>query len=200
MKSNTLFAHALIAGTVFALAGCASTDMPTQVTRFHLGQPIAPAQITVEPRNPTLARDLEFQGYARVVQGELARKGFAAAPNLAKSELVAVIEVNRHWQPVGGPRSPLTIGLGGGSFGGGFGIGGGVSLPVGKSRQRMDVVTELSIQLKRRSEGTVFWEGRAQTAARDGTPQAAPESAVAHLAEAMFRDFPGPSGQTITVK
>jgi hypothetical protein len=94
----------------------------------------------------------------------------------------------------------LTIGLGGGSFGGGVGLGGSVSFPVGKPKQRMDVITELSVQLKRRSEGTVIWEGRAQTAAHDGSPAAAPEAAVSRLAEAMFRDFPGQSGQTITVK
>jgi hypothetical protein len=200
MKITSLFSNALIVGTAIALAGCAAQTPEMRVTRFHLGQPIAPAQISVEPRDPTLARDLEFQAYARAVQGELSRKGFTVAPNPLKSELVAVTQVNRSWQPVGPAHSPLTIGLGGGSFGGGVGVGGGVSFPVGKPRQRMDVITLLSVQLKRRSEGTVIWEGRAQAVARDGTPFAAPEAAVARLAEAMFRDFPGPSGQTITVK
>lgn len=200
MKITTLSAQALIVGTMFALAGCATDSLPTRVTRFHLGQPIAPGQLAVEPRDPTLAKDLEFQSYARIVQGEMARKGFAAVPDLVKSEQVAVVEVTRHWQPVGAPRAPLTIGLGGGSFGGGVGVGGSVSFPVGKPKQRMDVITELRVQLKRRSEGTVIWEGRAQTAAHDGSPAAAPEAAVSRLAEAMFRDFPGQSGQTITVK
>lgn len=200
MKIISLFANALIAGTALALAGCATDTLPTRVTRFHLGQPIAPGQLAVEPRDPTLAKDLEFQSYARIVQGAMAAKGFAPAPDLARSEQVAVIDVSRHWQPVGAPQSPLTIGIGGGSFGGGVGLGGSVSFPVGKPKQRMDVITELNVQLKRRSEGTVIWEGRAQTVAHDGSPAAAPETAVSHLAEAMFRDFPGPSGQTITVK
>lgn len=200
MKTRTIIAHALIAGTALTLAGCAAQMPETRVTRFHLGQPIAPGQVAVEPRDPTLSKDLEFRSYAQAIQTELAKKGFTAAPDLTRSELVAVTQVNRNWQPVGAPRAPLTIGLGGGSFGGGVGVGGGVSFPVGKPRQRMDVVTELSVQLKRRSEGTVIWEGRAQTAARDGTPYAAPQAAVAKLAEALFRDFPGPSGQTITVK
>jgi hypothetical protein len=204
MKIQSYFAHVLIAGTTLALSGCAADLPQTRVTRFHLGQPIAPGDVAVEPRDPTLAKDLEFQNYAQAVETELVKKGFKIAPNLAKSELVAVTMVARSWMPVGAPRSPLTIGLGGSSFGGGYrggvGIGGGISFPVGKPKQRMDVVTELSVQLKRRSEGTVIWEGRAQTEARDGTPYAAPAAAVAKLAEAMFRDFPGPSGQTITVK
>jgi hypothetical protein len=200
MKTRTIFTRLTIVGTLAVLAGCAAQLPETRVTRFHLGQPIAPAQISVEPRDPTLAKELEFQSYARIVQGELTKKGFAPAIDLAKSELVAVVNVNRSWLPIGAPRAPLTIGIGGASFGGGVGLGGGVSFPVGKPRQSLEVATLLTIQIKRRSEGTVIWEGRAQTEARDGTPYAAPEAAIARLADAMFRDFPGPSGQTITVK
>jgi hypothetical protein len=200
MQIKTLAARIMMAGTALSLAACAAQMPETRVTRFHLGQPIAPGSVLVEPRDPTLAKDLEFQAYAGAITAELTRLGFSAAPDLTKSELVAVTEVKRYYQPVGAPRSPLTIGLGGGSFGGGVGLGGGVSFPVGKPKQRMDAITELSVQLKRRSEGTVIWEGRAQTAARDGTAAAAPEAAVRALASGLFRDFPGQSGQTITVK
>jgi hypothetical protein len=200
MKTRTLFSHAMIAGTAIVLVGCAAQMPTTRVTRFHLGQPIAPARISVEPRDPTLAKDLEFQSYARIVQGELTKKGFTPAADLTRSELVAVVNVNRSWLPIGAPRAPLTIGIGGASFGGGVGLGGGVSIPVGKPKQNLEVGTLLTVQLKRRTEGTVIWEGRAQTEARDGTPYAASETAVARLADALFRDFPGPSGQTITVK
>jgi len=150
---------------------------------------------------PTLAKDLEFQSYARIVQNELTRAGFTAAADPGRSPLVAVTHVNRSWLPVGAPQSPISIGIGGGSFGGGVGIGGGVSFPVGKPRQRLDVTTLLTIQIKRRADGgTVVWEGRAQISARDGTPYATGEAAVTRLAAALFKDFPGPSGQTITVK
>jgi hypothetical protein len=193
-------------GTAVALAGCASQMPQTQVTRFHLGQPIAPGQLTVEPRDPTLAKDLEFQSYARIVRAEFDRLGFGIAPDLTKSELVAVTEVRRSWRPTGQTRgSSMSIGLGGGSGGGwgggtSVGLGGSVSFPIGKPREKMDVLTQLSVQLKRRSEGTVIWEGRAETVARDNTPAASPEAAVARLATALFKDFPGRSGETITVK
>lgn len=206
MIANNFAAKALMIGTALALAGCAAQTPEMRVTRFHLGQPIAPGAVAVEPRDPTLAKDLEFQTYARIVQGELTRLGFSIAPNLAKSELVAVTEVSRSWRPAGeAQRSSVSIGVGGGSGGGwhsgtSVGLGGAVSFPIGQARQRMDVLTQLSVQLKRRSEGTVIWEGRAESIARDGSPQANPEAAAARLAEALFRGFPGQSGETITVK
>lgn len=206
MASNSMLTKALLLGTALALAGCASQGQETRVTRFHLGQPIAPGQLAVEPRDPTRARDLEFQTYARLVQREFDRLGFGIAPDLSRSELVAVTDVERAWRPAGEARgSSVSIGVGGGSGGGwhggsSVGLGGSVSFPIGKAKQPMDVLTRLSIQLKRRSEGTVIWEGRAETSARDGSPAAHPEAAVARLATALFRDFPGRSGETITTK
>lgn len=207
MTAKSLLSKALLGATALALAGCAAQMPEARVTRFHLGQPIAKGEVTVEPRDPNLAKDLEFQSYARIVRGELDRLGFGIAPDLAKSELVAVTAVSRSWRPAGqAGGSSMSIGLGGGGGGGYYGggssvgVGGSVSFPIGKPKQRMDVITQLSIQLKRRSEGTVIWEGRAETVNRDGTPWASPEAAVTRLATALFQGFPGTSGQTITVK
>ncbi|MDB5662133.1 MAG: hypothetical protein JWM38_558 [Sphingomonas bacterium] len=187
-------------GAAAALAGCAAQTPPTQVTRFHLGQPIAPAEVAVEPRDPTSTQSLEFQTYADAVRGELARNGFRPAPNVARSEVVAVMDLMRGTRP-GAPQSaPFSIGLGGGSFGGGVGIGGGLSIPVGKRRSNELVGTELSVQLKRRSDGTVIWEGRARNEARAGTPAASSGVAATKLAAALFQGFPGESGRTILVK
>lgn len=206
MAAKSLFAKVLLMGTALALAGCAAQIPESRVTRFHLGQPIAPGELAVEPRNPALAKDLEFQAYARIVQSEFARLGFRIAPELTKSELVAVTEVHRSWRPTGEARgSSMSIGLGGGSGGGwhggtSVGLGGAISFPIGKSRRNMDVLTQLSVQLKRRSDATVIWEGRAESVARDGTPYANPEASVARLAAALFEGFPGRSGEIITIK
>jgi hypothetical protein len=98
-------------------------------------------------------------------------------------------------------RSGLTIGLGGGSYGWGGGVGGGVSIPIGGAgRPGQIALTRLIVQIKRRSDGTVIWEGRAETGAPVGSPQADPAATVHRLAAAMFADFPGPSGRTITVR
>ena len=181
MAAKSLFAKALLIGTALALTGCASQNPESRVTRFHLGQPIAPGELAVEPRDPTLSKDLEFQAYARIVQAEFSRLGFGAAPDLTRSELVAVTEVSRSYRPTGQSS-------------------GSISFPIGKQREKMDVLTRLSVQLKRRSDSTVIWEGRAESVARDGSPNAHPEAAVARLAQAMFQGFPGRSGEIITVK
>ena len=111
--SKSLIAKAMMIGTTLALVGCAAQMPETRVTRFHLGQPIAPGELAVEPRDPTLAKDLEFQSYGRIVQAEFDRLGFRIAPNLARSELVAVTEVDRSWRPAGeAQRSSMSMGVG----------------------------------------------------------------------------------------
>lgn len=184
------------------LAACAGTgSAPVEVTRFHLGQPVAPSDISIEPFPGADGQSLEFRSYAAAVAPELSRLGFRVAPGLRQAELVAVVGVERgSREDLSRPRSGLSIGLGGGTWGSGIGVGGGVSVPVGKQRARYVVGTRLSVQLKRRSDGTVFWEGRAQTEARADAPDASPEAAVAKLAHALFQGFPGESGRTITVK
>ena len=71
-----------------------------------------------------------------------------------------------------------------------------VSAPAGVT----DVLTRLTVQLRRRSDASVIWEGRAESIAHDGTPAAQPPAAVQRLAAAMFQGFPGRSGEIITVK
>jgi hypothetical protein len=201
-----MFAKALLCATALALAGCAEQLPESRVSRFHLDQPIAPGAIAVEPRDPTLSHDLEFQSYARIVQAEFDKLGFHAAPDLAKSELVAVTELSRAWRPTGQySGSSMSIGLGGASGGGwhggsSVGVGGAVSFPIGKQHERMDVFTRLSVQLRRRSDSTVIWEGRAESIAHDDTPAAQPQLAAQRLATALFQGFPGRSGEIITVK
>jgi hypothetical protein len=203
--ANPRFRPAFAAiGASLLLAACASNSVgPTQVTRFHLGQPIAPADIAIEPRPGAGPRGPEFETYAGIVASELTRLGFRPAANLAGSEMVAVVDVSRGGRE-GRPRgSGLSIGLGGGTgggYGGGLGVGGGISFPVGKARSGEIVGTMLSVQLKRRSDSTVIWEGRARTEARADTPAADPDQAVRRLATALFQGFPGESGRTITVK
>jgi hypothetical protein len=191
---NTLFAVA-ISGLM--LAGC-STTPETRVTRFHLNQPLARGEITVEPLMPADKGSPEFQAYANIIGAELAKLGFSEAPGLAKSEQVAVVQVDRSFFE-GPPRSAFSIGIGGGTGGWNGGVGGGVSVPI-QGKPTQNVATRLIVQIKRRSDSTTIWEGRAETAQRFGKPGSQPADAVAKLAAAMFQGFPGESGRTISVK
>ena len=68
--------RALVIGSAIALSACASQVPETRVTRFHLGQPIAPGQIAIEPLDPAMKGSLEFGAYASAVAGQLTTLGF----------------------------------------------------------------------------------------------------------------------------
>lgn len=188
-----------------ALAACATSRPETNVTRFHLNQPIAPGQIAIEPRDPRQQGSLEFDSYAGAVGAELTRLGFRVAPGLATSELVAVVSFTRTTREAGIAQSPVSVGLGvgggtGGYRGGGVGLGGGLSFPVGKARSRYVTASEMKVLIKRRSDGTAIWEGTAQQSARSDARNADAVSAARTLAASLFQGFPGESGRTITIR
>ena len=199
MKALFLRAGALMAAA--ALAGCTTTmggEGPrygTEATRFHLGDPIARGPIAIEPVTAADANSPEFRAYADIVARHLAQLGWTVVNTVGSSETVAIVNVQQR-SLADVRRPPVTIGVGGGSFGGHGGVGGGVSFPVGGGARPL-VGTLLEVRIKRRSDGTVFWEGRASTTARPGAPDAQPVPAVEKLASLLFQDFPGESGRTI---
>lgn len=166
-----------------ALAGCQTSRGGggsaggVDVTRTHLGGQIARAQIAVEPVNAADANNPEFGAFADAVERHLVRHGYTIAPNRPASEQIARVTVTQ------GSRAALTTG---------WPAGGGPG-----SRQANVVATLLDVRIQRRSDGTVFWQGRAVTETPSGTARTA---VVERLAEALFRDFPGESGRTIRVR
>src|SRR3546814_2041563 len=79
--------------------------------------------------------------------------------DVCSSDLIATVDVQRGIQPSALPaRSPVTIGVGGGTYGGGLGIGLGTSFGLGKGKSRDITVTTLAAQLKRASDEAVIWE------------------------------------------
>lgn len=190
-----------------ALSGCTTpmVNGPVDVTRFHLGAPLERGSVKVEPLPGGASASIEFQTYAAAVDTQLLSVGYTAPPIGAPAQYLAVVSFTRTSQDVGPARSPVSIGLGGGVGGGGYrgggvGVGGGISFPIGKPKSRELIATELGVQIRRRSDGTVIWEGRAQTVADVRAPSAVAANSASKLASALFRGFPGESGRTITVK
>ncbi|MDB5699375.1 MAG: hypothetical protein JWN69_2179 [Alphaproteobacteria bacterium] len=184
-----------------SLAGCTTTGKPSaSVTRFHLGQPIARGQIAVEAADPGTTAGLEYRTYAAAVERQLARLGWSVVQSVGQSEQVALIDVRRGSREMLDQRGPVSVGVGGSTGGWGSGVGVGVGFNLGGGGSRERIGTMLSVRIKRRSDGTVFWEGRAMSEARADSPEADPAATVERLAEAMFRDFPGESGRTIRVR
>jgi hypothetical protein len=181
----------LLAG---ALAACASGgDRPRtaaggiEVARFHLGEPVARAQIAVEPFDKADANRPEYPAYAAAVGRQLSRLGWQIVPTTKGSEQIALIDLEQGSREAVAALSAARIGR-------------GVSATVPAGTSANITSTLLEVAIRRRSDGTVFWEGRAVGEAATGSAEAARTAAVERLAEALFRDFPGESGRTIRVK
>jgi Domain of unknown function (DUF4136) len=181
-----------------ALGGCAATIPPVEVTRFHSGIAKTPAAVAIVPLGGGDPQGLEFRVYAAAVAKQLTALGYSETTD-AKSPYITEVDYARGTRTDFAKRSPVTIGVGGGTGGGGFGIGLGTSFGLGGGGTRETVLTRLSVRIKNRSDGRVNWEGRAETAAPARAPAAQPGLAAEKLARALFKDFPGVSGSTITV-
>jgi hypothetical protein len=191
---------ALLAGATL-IGGCTASARrgPIDVTRFHLGQPITErTTVAIEP-NANGAVSPEDLLYADAVRAELERLGYVRGGVDMPSGYIAAVGFTRTSRGAYREPPPVSIGLGGGSYGGGrrggVGLGGGLSFGIG-GKTRALYVSELSVQLRRRSDNTTIWEGRAVTQSAGDQPA----ETAARLANALFRGFPGESGVTITVK
>lgn len=185
-----------------SLGGCATAVPPVEVTRFHVGDPARSGSIAVEemPGNPDVS--LEFRTYAAAVDQELQRVGFTSAAPGTRSDYVALVGFRRSFRPTGygGDGRPVSVGVGGAVGSGGYsGLGLGIGINL-SGRPKDEVITELQLQIRRRSDSTTIWEGRALTQAREGTPAAQPGLAAQKLAAALIGGYPGESGRTITVR
>lgn len=178
---------------IAALSACATPLSPVEVTRFHLGQVAERGTVAIEPA-PGGVVGMEFGMYQQAVGQELARLGWAPVDGVGRSLYVAVLDV-RTGTRERAQGSPVSIGLGGGTGGFRSGVGGGVSFGLGGG-SRLEVGTQIALQLKRRSDQTVVWEGRARGSASERDSGLLAQ----RLATALFRDFPGESGRTISVR
>ncbi|MDO9490537.1 MAG: hypothetical protein Q7J32_19375, partial [Sphingomonadaceae bacterium] len=85
-----LRAAALSAVALLAACSTGGGGSRADVTRFHLGAPVARSTVFVTPVNAADASSLEFRTYATVVTERLRQAGFTPAPSLDQSEVVAV--------------------------------------------------------------------------------------------------------------
>jgi hypothetical protein len=192
MKTAFLRSAALLlAAALAACAGGGGKERPAaggiDVARFHLGEPVARAQIAVEPFDKADANRPEYPAYAAAVGRQLSRLGWTVVPTMTQSEQIALVDLEQGSREAVAALSAARIGR-------------GLSATVPAGTSAGITATLLEVAIRRRSDGTVFWEGRAVGEARTGTPEAARTAAVERLAEALFRDFPGESGRTIRVK
>ncbi|WP_237709146.1 DUF4136 domain-containing protein [Sphingomonas elodea] len=202
---NQYLRLALLATLPALAAGCTTTGArtPVDVTRYHLGQPLERTTVSVVPMSGMIDATPEFRAYADAVQAELNKLGYVPATSERPAGYIASVSFTRASRGTVQDRPPVSVGLGGGSFGGGrgggFGLGGGLSFGIGKRKTNEILVSQLWVQLRRRAGESVIWEGRAETTGV-GIKDNQPAATAQRLAAALFKDFPGESGITTTVK
>lgn len=183
-----------------ALSGCVTPVGPVEVTRFHLPDTSALGKgtISVEPGPGADGNSLEWKSYQAAVARQLVHLGYSEAPAGAGAQ-VALLRLSRTTFRPERSGSPVSVGLGGttGSYGSGVGLGIGLNL---SGRPPEQVRTELAVVIKDRASDAPLWEGRSSFTVKTSSPLAATPLGAAKMAEAMFKDFPGVSGETIEVK
>lgn len=195
----TSFGKVGAAALLMALGACTSIDQGIDVTRFHLDQPAARGTVYLEPASEEMQGSLEFRTYADIMAAELRETGFTIAADRENAELLAVMSVAQDTREGLEERSPISVGVGGGSWGSSVGVGLGTTFGLGGGGSGDVVTTLLALRLMRLSDETVIWEGRATSEAKaESAPSIAAE--LSDLADKLMRDYPGPSGQTITYR
>lgn len=182
-----------------ALSGCVAPVGPVEVTRFHLPDTsrLGRGAIAVEPAPGMAGDSLEFRSYAAAVGRQLALFGYSEQ-TAGSGDQVALVRLERRRFRPERNGGPVSVGLGGstGSYGSGLGMGLGINL----SGPPAEVVeTELAVTIKDRASGQALWEGRSSFAVTAKSPLADTQLGAAKMAEALFKGFPGNSGETIQV-
>lgn len=203
MRHRFVVAPAILAA--LALGGCAASIPPVEVTRFHRVDaferiPAGSYAITgLAGPEATLAD----RSFAAAVARQLDRLGYRAASMSTErsADYTVTVGVDRAERPADDDGSGVSVGVGGGTGGYRSGVGVGVGLDLTRllGGRRDVIATRMTVRIARRGEELPLWEGRAETTAKSGTPAAQPGLAAEKLAQALFADFPGRSGETITV-
>lgn len=189
--------HYIAVTALLALSGCVVPTGPVEVTRFNRaaeGVVYGSGTYSVAVAGDSASQSLSASPYLAAVAREMQRVGYSEKP--LASDVTAEIRVTTaDIQP---QRNPVSVGVGGsaGSYGSGVGLGVGIDL---SGRSKWQVETMLAVRIIRRTDNLVIWEGKASQTAKAGSPAAQPGIAASKLAAAMFKDFPGVSGETIRV-
>ncbi|MDZ4306895.1 DUF4136 domain-containing protein [Allopontixanthobacter sp.] len=194
---------ALAAIAAAGLSACTTTPVgPVEVTRFH--QPDTTAQlgrttVFVESAPDTDVGSLELAPYKDAVARELAELGYRETSR-EQAAHIAQVSLERFVSEPQPKEGPVSVGVGGstGSYGSGVGLGVGINLGGNKSAQ--EIGTRMAVSIRDAASGKALWEGRANFSVGTESPLAAADANAAAIADALFREFPGNSGETVEVK
>ncbi|MFA7587493.1 MAG: DUF4136 domain-containing protein [Novosphingobium sp.] len=199
-----------VAALLFALAACAQ-PFKADVSRFQSQLPAPQGQsFVVVADDPALAGGLEFSQYAKLVEDQLVKQGYALATDPAQATLVArfdygvdkgrdrVRSTGYYRDPYWGPW------YGYGRMGywrpyryGAWGYGWyDPWFDFDRGYESYTVYTSgISLKIDRKADSVRLFEGQAEAASTSNRLS----YLVPNLVEALFTDFPGNSGETVRI-
>lgn len=189
---------------VSACAGGAYTG-PVEVTRFVAAQPAGLGEGTIALRfSKDLTNEAARAAFRAAIGDELALLGYTVIDNQETAGQIAIIDTSRNPAAQGARRNPVSVGVGGstGSYGSGVGLGVGINLG-GSGSSSPRVISQLSVAIAPNTADPArrnLWEGRAQFPTSVDSPYAPLEVNARTLATALFRDFPGGNGETVSIE
>lgn len=196
------------AAFALGLSACAGGTFtgPVEVTRFVAQNPVGLGEGTIALRfSEDLENEAALDAFRGAVSDELSLLGYTVIVNEETAGQIATINTSRsalEQAQRGGPVS-VGVGAGGGNVGGfGGGLGVGINLGGGGSRTPR-VISELSVAIMPNQAGVNrqnLWEARAQFPTSINSPYAPVEINARTLAAAVFRDFPGGNGETVSIE
>lgn len=189
-----------------SLGACVGTPYsgPVEVTRFVAQNTALVGQVGQGDIAITFPQEMSNErareAFYNAVAGELTSLGYTIASEAQPGVQTARVATSRSPLAPASSRGPVSVGVGGGTGGfGGGGLGVGVGIDLGGNTSRPNALSQLSVRISDPS-GNSVWEGRASQAISINSPYADVEASAAALAAALFTDFPGGNGETISVE
>ena len=184
-----------------ALSACATPAYvsPVEVTRFTGSSPaeLGRGTIRIDAATGLDSSALEYGLYKAELAQELTTLGYELVSGSARQIAVLGVDqsINRQQR-----RGPISVGGGAGTGSYGSGVGLGVGINLGGNQRADEIYTQVAIQIRPEAGGNNLWEGRADFTATENSDFADPALAADRAIGALFRGFPGRSGETITVE
>ncbi|MEO1043893.1 MAG: hypothetical protein AAFX04_00460 [Pseudomonadota bacterium] len=181
------------------LTACAAPLGPTEITRFHLpekAEALGSGTITIMVANEAAPDAPVHKAFAERLSRILEGQGYTIASDARDSDQIAYLEYRILDSRDVDDRAILTGG-GPAAIGTGGSVGLGITVPFGGPGDRM--VCQLTVSIEERESEKTLWEARGQSEAKPGSPQSEPYGFADKILSAMFGDFPGRPGETITV-
>ena len=142
--------------------------------------------------------DPELRTYEAAVVDRLAGIGYQTATTSAAAQQTAELRVTHDTViPEEAPHKPVSGEMSMGVSNRGSMLGMAINIDMTKPQKAL-ISTRLEARIRDKATGAVLWEGRADIVTREGSSKWTEGMIAAKLAQALFADFPGKSGETKT--